>query len=304
MEGLEKVIEACDVRLYALLTLEFSWLKEAKELADIDAESQTHDHRPQDELSSSNQKDQTTNHSQPSSAISSIIPAVNDSDSDEEEDPYTTRRNQLMAQILRSWGAQARVQAREGAPAEPPDKFAQRIEIADNLFRGIIVRTPCLLVRARARDFPDLETFVHEGNLSIDELAKLVKKGRKFATKTVRNAIADVFRDPLLETTEAGKIKILGGWHYHRPSEHVLPPRAWEFLHEFVSNLVLALDFGVVAHQIWASRFHALAVYCPFVETLQSTNTSGASQYLALNTDTGRTYRFPEVFSSRIIICV
>lgn len=116
MDELEKVIEACDARLYDLLTLEFSWLKEAKELADVDAQGQTHDHRPQDGLSSSKREDQTANHSQPPSAELSTIPAVNDPDSDEEEDPYTTRRNQLMAQILRSWGAQARVQACKGIP--------------------------------------------------------------------------------------------------------------------------------------------------------------------------------------------
>lgn len=173
-----------------------------------------------------------------------------DSSSDgNEDDPVNNRREKLLATLL-SYGVRPDAPDKCRTPQEKaftakalarprpqdPSAMSDHVAIMANIFRTIVGRMPGLVERARV--YPDVPSFVRSVELSLFDLEKLRKKLRRegaVSALVIRNAIADLYRDPD-EVPKDEKQWLLGGWLYDKPSEKPMPREGWEFFHDFVSR--------------------------------------------------------------------
>lgn len=101
-------------------------------------------------------------------------------------------------------------------------------------------------MRARAKNFPDVVSFLQDDDLRVSELERLLKKVKNgkdtvIGPEMIRNAIADCFRDADEEGVE--KILLCGNYLWSRPVAGAMSPEAWEYFHRYVrAFLYFTLD--------------------------------------------------------------
>ena len=97
--------------------------------------------------------------------------------------------------------------------------------IISSIVRGMIARSPSLFVRARAKDFETIASFLQDGDLTLADLERLARrmtKGKDSVLRPdmIRNAIADCYRD---DEEETERIRLCGGWLWSEPYEKAMP---------------------------------------------------------------------------------
>ncbi|KZT35417.1 hypothetical protein SISSUDRAFT_1064509 [Sistotremastrum suecicum HHB10207 ss-3] len=219
LRTLEMAMEACDRRLYTLLleSENLSWIKEDAKNPDLICDEP----ETSSILLCPPSPRKSKHKSKPSEDSDEGKPSSPTSESLGDFDPEAAKRqhhiNQLVSYVTPS--------------SQNPPSLTHRIN--SNIFRTLISRSPSLFVRARSKDYPDIETFLQEGDLSLSELNKLSRKLIKgtdpsIGPEMIRNAIADCYRD---DKDETDRIKLCGDWLWSKPNPNAMGIEAWRYFH-------------------------------------------------------------------------
>ncbi|TDL14862.1 hypothetical protein BD410DRAFT_156167 [Rickenella mellea] len=211
LEDLECFIEACDHQAYKLILAgeKASWVQE------------DYFHNEDNQCSDDNV-------SEPS--------CESDRSDMSDDDPYATKRARLISNLIHQLHCTRWILPPSSTSEE--EQTDQSTVIA-YIFRRIIVRSPNLFVRAHSGNFPDIDSFISDGDMSISELEKLSKKIRRgrngaISAELIRNAIVDALRDQDDVSEGVGRVSLLGGWVYQKPSDQAMSRAGWDIFHQFI----------------------------------------------------------------------